>query len=452
VSGAAARLDAAITRIGTRRVLWLVAGLALAVRVAFVIVRHRAAIGGDPQSYVFYGDRLSRGDGYDSYRELLLQRAGVLPEGDLTPTAFYAIGYPLILAMLFAPARWLGIASTPAEYAWVYGMFHAVLGALSAYLVAAIGVRVAGRRAGLLAGLAFALWPNLVVYTATAHVEPVYLFLVLAAAYVLLPALEHDGAVSTRRLVAAGAILGAAAQVRPLAAFLLPGLFLAFRLRPERWRGALRHTAVVGGLMIACVLPWTVRNAIVMPGFVLVTTGSGDALCMTRYDGSDGRFVFDSPGCLDDRGLLERPLDELEVEKNRENTSRAIEWVADHPAQELRLWFARGYWAFRDDHEARLALSTADEWRWPDLLPDLWYYVMLVLAVFGVRPVWRRWRAGAGLALGGVFAGAIVPILLFGDPRYKVPMLPFVAVLASAGAVRLARVARRRSPAGAVAA
>ncbi len=429
-------IDAIVARVGVSRAFWLVATIALALRVAWVIVGHKEAIGGDPQSYVFYGDRLSRGDGYDSYREYLLQQAGVLPEGELSPTAFYAVGYPLILAGLFAVARMFGAAGTLASYAWIYGMFQAVLGALTVYFVARIAARLVGNRVGLIAGVFFAVWPNVIVYTATAHVETVYLFLLTGAVLVVLPAVERGSSIPWRRLVAAGAILGVAAQVRPLVIFLLPGVLLAFRRKPEPWTRALVHTGIVAALMLALVLPWTIRNAVVMPGFVLVTTGSGDAFCMTRYEGSDGRFVFDSPGCLND--VPDRPFDEVEVIKNRENTSRAATWIVHHPLEELRLWLSRASWAFRDDHEARLALQMTDDRRAADLVPDAWYYAMLALAAVGVRPLLRGRRGGPVLAASGVFAGAVVPIALFGDPRYKVPMLPFVAILAAVGVSRLA--------------
>ena len=38
--------------------------------------------------------------------------------------------------------------------------------------------------------------------------------------------------------------------------------------------------------------------------------------------------------------------------RNRENTNKAIHFVLDHPLDEAGLWFRRGYYAYRDDHEA----------------------------------------------------------------------------------------------------
>lgn len=446
------------------RTVWIVVGIAFVLRLVWVMWAHRPAEVGDPASYVFYGDQLSRGNGYRSYPATIDEMVGTTDFGRIPPTAFYAIGYPLFLALLFLPARLVGIEGSYDNYAVVYGLAHAVLGALTVYLVARIARRIGGARVAVIAAVVVAFWPNLVMLTATAHVETLYLFLVAAAVLVLLPAVQEPGRVSIGRLVAGGAILGAAAEVRPLVALIVPGVLLAFRARPLPWAAAARHTAVVTGTMLALVVPWTIRNAIEMPGFVLVTTGSGDAFCMSRYEGATGTFEINSPGCLND--VPGEPWDVKEVTKNRENTARALRWIVHHPVSEVRLVFWRGFYGFRDDHEARIALEASDpdtgEYTDPlwdereralaDLVADLWYFGALALAGVGVSALWRRDRAAARLlVLGAIGAAVVVPFLLFGDPRYKVPMHPFVAVVAAFGVERIwTRAGPTRAPGQAV--
>jgi hypothetical protein len=438
--------------------VWIVVGIALIVRLAWVAFARRPAQVGDPASYVWYGDELSHGRGYNSFPAAIDETLGTTSFGRIPPTAFYAIGYPLFLALLFAPARAVGMNGTLENYAIVYGVVHALVGAATVYLVARIARRVWDDRAAIVAAIIVALWPNLIMLTATAHLETLYLFLLAAAVLVLLPLVERDGpndsndrvgSMNTRRMLAGGALLGIAAEVRPLVAFIVPGVLLAFRYKPTTWRAAVRSTAIVTFTMLAFVAPWTIRNAIQMPGFVLVTTGSGDAFCMSRYEGATGRFEPNSPGCLNDVAGV--PWDVKEVTKNRENTKRAITWAIHHPKSELRIAFWRGYYAFRDDHEATIALENTDlgqpvDRLWDDrgyelaaTLADLWYLAAVALALIGIPTLVRRGRGPAVLILGTIAAAVVVPFMLFGDPRYKVPMHPFVAVIAAVGVERLLR-------------
>lgn len=450
------------------RMVWIFALVGFALRVAWVIYAHGGATRGDPAEYVYYGLRLSQGEGYDSHSAIFTP----WPE---VPTAFYAIGYPLFLGALFALARPFGFDNDPplttlsdeaakaaeqtfADAAWIYGAAHVVIGTLTIYLVARIARRLLGPRVAMFAAGIVAVWPNLVMLTATAHVETLYLFLIVSAVVVLLPTLEPDAPVRYRRLMAGGAILGIAAQVRPLVALLVPGLLLACRFRPQSWRRAIAHAGLVTATMLAVLAPWTIRNAIVMPGFVLVTTGSGDAACMSRYVGATGHFEIGSPGCLNE--YPDHPWDVAEVVKNRENTYRAKEFILEHPTEEIRLWFWRGFWAFEGDHDARYALEyqafDTGEWVNPlwtdrgravvDRLADTYWWGVIGLSIIG----WSRFRrapsrGGVWLIYGGAFAGFIVPIMLFGDSRYKTPMHPFLAVIAAAGLARIFDRSSRRS-------
>ncbi len=452
------------------QVVVALSAIGLVIRVVWVVFAHRGAAVGDPTEYVYYGLRLSQGEGYDSHPAIFTP----WPE---VPTAFYAIGYPLFLAALFTLARPFGFDNDArveefsaeaaervySDAAWIYGFAHAIIGALTIYLVARIARRLLGPRVAVFAALVVAVWPNLVMLTATAHLETLYLFLVVSAVVVLLPTLELDVPIRYRRLVAGGAILGLAAQVRPLVALIVPGLLLAYRFRPQSWRRAIGHAGLVAVTIVGVLLPWTIRNAVVMPDFVLVTTGSGDAACMSRYVGATGHFELFSPGCLNE--YPDVPWDVAEVVKNKENTYRARQFILEHPTEEIRLWFWRGFWAFEGDHDARFALEyrspETGDWVNPiwtdrgrslaDRLADTYWWGVIGLAIIG----WSRLRqsasrGGVWLVYAGAFAGFVVPIMLFGDSRYKTPMHPFLAVIAAAGLARIFDRARADLPAQSV--
>jgi hypothetical protein len=124
----------------------------------------------------------------------------------------------------------------------------------------------------------------------------------------------------------------------------------------------------------------------------------------------------------------------------------------EHPTEEIRLWFWRGFWAFEGDHDARHALEyqslETGDWVNPlwtdrgraavDRLADTYWWAVIGLAAVGWSRVRRSpSRGGVWLIYGGAFAGFIVPIMLFGDSRYKTPMHPFLAVMAAAGLARI---------------
>ncbi len=432
------------------RQLGIVVGIAFLVRLAWVFHAHRNAAVGDPYAYQWLGNRLSCGYGYENHAAFLENQAKLIASGGavdritdcdttgpLPPTAFYAIGYPLFLAMLFASARLIGVGSENQDL--VFGFAHVLLGAMTVYLVARIAQRLFTPTVAIAAAVIVAFWPSLIMMTATAHLETLYLFLLVFAVHILLPPLDKRFELKRSRLVAGAVVLGIAAQVRPLVFLVLPAILIAFRHKPQSWRNALGHTLLVALVMAAVVAPWTIRNAITMPGFVAMTTGSGDALCISRHVDASPKFQFNSPGCLHDIPGAE--WDVVEVEKNKENTSRAISWVIHHPIAEVEMWFRRGYYALRDDHEARLALEApGSPALWSkgvggavDRVADGWYFAVLILAAIGVKSFVRDGRGGTRLILGFAAAGLVVPFLLFGDPRYKVPMFPFVAIIAAIG-------------------
>jgi hypothetical protein len=60
-------------------------------------------------------------------------------------------------------------------------------------------------------------------------------------------------------------------------------------------------------------------------------------------------------------------------------------------------------------------------------------YVVLGFAAIGVVVVVRRKRPDGWFLLASTVAFAVVPIILFGDPRYRVPAEPLFIILAAAG-------------------
>jgi asparagine N-glycosylation enzyme membrane subunit Stt3 len=127
------------------------------------------------------------------------------------------------------------------------------------------------------------------------------------------------------------------------------------------------------------------------------------------------------------------------MDVNDTNTRRAVRFVRDHPASEIKLVFLRAYHTVKNDHDGLAASESYGTNRFiPSVLrralevvADAYFFVALVLSVLAVpafverRRPWRLFFLLAGLAI------AVQPLIFFGDPRFHVPVLPFMAVLAA---------------------
>jgi 4-amino-4-deoxy-L-arabinose transferase-like glycosyltransferase len=415
----------------------VILGVAFLVRTGWVILAARRALVGDAVAYTYHGEQLARGQGYRSFVAAFRTLTPAERSGDFPPTAFYPIGYPAVLAVVF----WI-VFHTPIadDLPRAVGSFQLVLGVATVAAVMEISRHLFGTRVALLAGAIVAVFPSLVFYTAATHLETVFIFLVMVAVLVVITAPWPR--LTRKRLLLFGLALGLSALVRPLSLIVLPALALAWALDGLSWRRTVAQLAWTSLAVAIVISPWLVRNAIVMKSPVF-STGIGDALCDSRHEGAKGYFEIAEQYCL--AGYEHLPLDEQEVKRNRENTRKAFEFVIHHPADEARLMFWRGYYAYRDDHEMLLTIDAdpTHPLRGSKFVPvletlsDFYYVTVVALALLGL-PLFLRGRETKRVFLVLVGMGmAATPFLLFGDPRYHVPVLPFLAIGAAATLARL---------------
>ncbi len=136
---------------------------------------------------------------------------------------------------------------------WSGALVSAIAGVLTVALVTALGARLFGVRAGVLAGVALALSGWHVAYSRMAFAESSSVLLATAAlAWVIRP----EGVLRTRRLVCAGVVwgLGCLAQDRLLPITLLPVLLAYTRAAPvrgQRAATAARVLVTIGAPIVA---------------------------------------------------------------------------------------------------------------------------------------------------------------------------------------------------------
>jgi 4-amino-4-deoxy-L-arabinose transferase-like glycosyltransferase len=441
----------------TRRILFAIVLVAFALRVGWVAYAGvQPHFVGDPEAYLLQGETFARGEGYvNPLVDIanVTHRAKHEPLESASPASFYPPGYPAFVGAIV----WV-VWHTPIPddgLVRAVGYLQALLGAISVLFAFEIARKAFDSRVALIAAAIVALYPNLIMTTATLQLETVFVFLVLATVLVLMPVATHDHP-SVPRLLVGGAMTGAVALVRPTIGLVIVALVATLAIARAPVRDVMRSVGIILLAMTALLAPWTIRNEIRLHAFVPISTGIGITVCVSRNDEATGAL---------DTGIMERHCQPhhsyaspaaREVATNTYATRRAFDWVVAHPERELRMWFTRTSLAFRTDHSGLGDIRSSMSSQWASAIAwfsDAASYAVLGFSAIGGLVVARRRMRGGAFIVATSLALATVPIILYGDPRYRVPTEPFFAILAAAGLAtatrrafrfRQARVARGR--------
>lgn len=330
---------------------------------------------------------------------------------DGQPTAYWPPGTS------FALAAWMKVVGASISAARWLGLLASCLLLPAVWLLATrLGLGLAGSG---FAVIWVALDPRLVIYGSLISSESLYsLLLVLGALLV---------AASPRNWLGTGILLGFAALLRPQALLLIPG-FTAGRRHWLMWS----LVALVGaGAVLA---PWTIRSFKVFGKPIAVSTNGGDNLLI----GATGAGYADPDGI----GTA-RPA--WWSETRRDSAARAeawgtigsnpIGWILKAP-KKLQLTFLTfsdaPYWGMQSSTE-----QPTNPWKGGRLhlhrammsLCSVTGVGLLVLAGLGV---WRTRKSPLWLAMMPVLTTGLVVMMFFGNPRFAIPCLPFLALLAGA--------------------
>jgi 4-amino-4-deoxy-L-arabinose transferase-like glycosyltransferase len=399
----------------------LVVVLAAAVlRLAWVLYAAREPHGfHDPSLYGIFAARIADGHGY----------TGANGEA----TAYYPVGYPGALGAVVWLER---LTPLPDNVPTTAALFNLVLGVGTVALTFEVGRRLFDNRIGLVSAAIVALWPNLIFHTAVMLTETLFIFLVMAAVLLLVALPDSTRRIGWRRLAAFGVVLALSALVRPISLMFLPVLFIVLVAARLGWRVAIRYLGVAALVVVLVLVPWTIRNMRETESLVVISTNLGDNLCMSRHAGATGAFQSGSACTIRTRGLKTA---DYEVQVNGTNIRRATNFVRDHPLSEAQLVFLRGYHTIKNGHDGLLASESYGTNRFIpsvvrralEAIADAYFFIALALGALAVPVFWRRDRPGRLFFLLAAAALAVQPLIFFGDPRFHLPVLPSLAVLAA---------------------
>jgi hypothetical protein len=388
-----------------------IAGAALVLRLVYVLLLSDDLRGeGDSRFYSEEATLLARGEGFAD------------PLAPDEPTALHPPLLPLLLAL---PAR-LGANGYLAQRASL-----TLLGAATVVVVALLARRLAGDRAGVLAGMLAAVYP--VAIAADGAVMPEALFGVLVVV-ALLAGYRYRDTITVRRAALLGGVCGLAALTRSEGLLLLPLLALPLCLRSRRF-------AHFGAACAACILvlaPWAVRNLDRFERPVPISANDGTVLaganCDDVYSGSDiGSWQI---ACVP-------PADPEESVANAEYRERGLEYARDNAGRLPVVAAARTgrtFGALQPIRQARAAEGRAD---WIEIAGAFAFYALALPAVAGAIVLHRR-GAALWIVLVPLALVVLVSMLGYGVPRFRHPADLALLALAAVALDALTRARQRR--------
>jgi hypothetical protein len=280
------------------------------------------------------------------------------------------------------------------------------------------------RRVGLYAGLFGAAVP-IYLYTELRGGEAALASLLLVVAAVLFRQTLLQPSFRWREAAGHGVLWGIVLATSPSPAPVLV-LWLAILFLGHRppLGTMFRFPVVLFVTILGVLLPWTVRNYLVLGSPILSRSNLGLELQVSNNDFAlpsgyenqdDPAFKLHHPNRSLQQRLRYREIGEVRF--HREKLREAIAWILDHPAKFLQLTVLRGwyFWVAPVRRPAQTALL----------------YVISGLAAFGL---WRLWKTQpiAGLQFAALWLGfSFIYYLVQFDNRYRYPIFWSFLLLAS---------------------
>ncbi|HEX9668675.1 MAG TPA: glycosyltransferase family 39 protein [Thermoanaerobaculia bacterium] len=401
---------------------WLaaVAGLAFLVRAAAAVQLGRTALFRFPQ--------------LDSLEFLLWAQSIARGEARWPAVPTHGPGYPYFLGAL--------LALFDGSFAAVR-LVQAALGAALCVFAALLAARLFDdRRAGLAAGLLLALYGPLVYVEVSLLAEGLLTVLLIAALWCLLRP-GATPAASVAAAAAAGLCVGLAAVTRATALALVPALALVLLLDRRRPRRAL-----AAGAFAAAAL------AVVLPVLVAVRQASGSWLPIQGYGGLN-LYMGNRPGAPGvPTARLGGAWDLLSGEAARRGvagaaaqerwyTRRLLAEARERPGAVLAAVGRKAVWLLQDEEirESHSFYFFRERSALLRFLPG--FALLFPLALCGLVAAIRGRRLPPALAVYLlVFAASCVAIVV--SSRYRLPLVPALAVLAGGGIAWIIDAARAR--------
>jgi 4-amino-4-deoxy-L-arabinose transferase-like glycosyltransferase len=391
------------------RFVWCVLGLGFVLRLTWVLIWSNPQPHGDWEWLNLQAKRLAEGLGY-------VEQTG-------QPTAFWPIGYPLTLSLIYR-------AFGPVELAGKIANVFFSMGILIATY--ALGRRLFSEATARIGLVLLAVSPNQIAFNSLLGTEPLFTLLFGASLVVVFtPAPRPASALLL------GALLGLACNVKPVTLGLFPLLFLCLWAVGRDWKQAATRTVIAGLMALAVLAPWLIRNRIAFGKWV-VTNEAGLVLLVGNNPEATGqyartRIIAEIYPKLQQGG-------QEEIYWNAEAKRLALQFIRENPGRFLQLGVKKLYHMYKHDVDGiwmtlREVTPEVPNWIWKTLTrTGHLYYAALMLCVLGYLGgsiLHRQFVSVPNVCLLFVFYLSFVCFVFHGLPRYHYPLMPIFCLYAA---------------------
>jgi hypothetical protein len=416
-----------------RRALLAIIAAALAVRLlVFFALQPFPPLTKDDSVYDALGWNLLNGNGFSSSENAPFE-----------PMAVRTPGYPSFLATVYAAAGRNANAVRLAQIGIV---------GLTMLIMFGLARRIGSGGTALAALGCYALLPSAIIFPSLLLTEANQALLLTVAIYCCYRILADPA--SSGWYVGLGFALGAATLQRPDYQLLIAPLVASLVLLAPNRRQVLPRAVLATACFVAVLAPWFARNCQVFDRCVGLATGSGHTAISAKFE-AEGKY-----GAQLTEALRERYGDEFRRVYGREMTfidgalpdqdamrrRDFVAFVRNQPLVYARhsvhrmvlLWLPRSWtdtYGWKGDFKE--ASASSDHWltaaKATMLMADA---AFLGLGGLGLLFALPRWRTYLPLIVLFVYATAMYG-LVYSSSRYRVPLLPLVAIFAGVGVTRL---------------
>lgn len=394
----------------TMRNLFYLFGIALLVRLTFVIIQTFFSV------FVLHFYAQDSG-AYDALAQSILQ--GTYSYNG-SPTVLEPPGYPVFLALnyLFFGRNFLAI-----------GIVQSFIGAVSAVLVAWIGLQLFSKRTGYFAGLLFSFYPHSIFWTGFILTDTLYVFLTLLF---LAFAVSYKQSKTYSHLIGAAVALGLALLTRAtLLPFLLIFVVFLWIVHSKRSQSHAKspffiHCAVFAFILLLVLAPWIGRNYAVFGKLIVTDTKSMIALAEAFGPNATGGTGGDSTAGVD---YVQYPNAEgHDVEHVALYRADVVQGLTKHPERVVTR-IPHKLWNMWRPNYAGASLRNN--------LIFVPLYVFMVL--FGCIGVWLLRKKAMHLFLLYAYLAYHVVLhgVLYGIIRYRLPVEPVMLLFAAEGSFQM---------------
>jgi len=296
-----------------------------------------------------------------------------------SPSALFPPLYPLVVASSFLIFGTYTKAAAVAVF-----LFQSTCSAIAGVLLAVLGSRLFNRRAGIIAGLGWALYPSSIFFSVNRIWYSEFVVMLTVGTMAIALVARDDPAI--RWIILLGAVSGMIILTDSSMLLYLP-LLVIWTLVSEKLtvsKGVL--LGVLWALIASVVVsPWLVRNWIVLGTPSLLKSNFGNELFAGNNpfssgtnDATENAMAFKA---LDNE--LRQVEGQSELAYNRYLQRKALEWIHANPTSFLRLTVRRlGYFWLRSPRRGSLPS-----------IHFLAYAPFLIAVIVGCRHLLPHWRS-----------------------------------------------------------